>query len=308
MRLSPQRSGFTLIELLVVITIISILVALLLAAVQRVREAASRTQCANNLKQIGLALHLHHDTYKAFPSNGGWDKKQKIKAVDGAFTFVTVKDAASGITFHWGVGEPGRLPHDQTGSWAYAILPFIEQQNMHLQRAWTEPVALYICPSRRRAEAKKPQNDEYGEYNGGGWSWAHTDYGANAHVIPNRPRCLSVAYITDGTANTVLVGEKAMSPTNYQRPTWYWDEPFFLGGSGGTQRGFAGPKQSDGVSIVQDSVNMGFAYRYNWGSAHPGGAQFLFADGSVRQLRYGLPSGTVLALLTPHGGELVPEH
>jgi prepilin-type processing-associated H-X9-DG protein len=165
---------------------------------------------------------------------------------------------------------------------------------------------LCICPSRRTAQTKKPEDDAFGAYQGGGWAWGHIDYGANAHVIPNRPNLRRRASITDGTSNTVLVGEKAMHPRNYVAPTWYWDEPFFLGGSGGTQRGFAG-QRGEGTTIVRDSPDMGLLFRYNWGSAHPAGAQFLFADGSVRQLRYGLPNSTVLALLTPQGGEVADE-
>src|SRR5262245_46642638 len=95
------RLGFTLIELLVVVAIIGILIALLLPAVQRVREAASRVSCQNNLKQLGLAIHHHHDLYERFPS-GGWG-------------------------WYW-VGEPSRpSDHTQPGGWAYNLLPFVEQ-------------------------------------------------------------------------------------------------------------------------------------------------------------------------------------
>jgi prepilin-type processing-associated H-X9-DG protein len=88
--------------------------------------------------------------------------------------------------------------------------------------------------------------------------------------------------------------------------SWYWDEPFFTGGAGGTQRG-KGPIAGDGTSVVQDNVNMGDAFRYNWGSAHLGGAQFLFADGSVRMVAFGTSATTVLALMTPNGSELIPD-
>jgi prepilin-type processing-associated H-X9-DG protein len=296
-----------LIELLVVIAIIALLMGLLLAAVQRVREAAARIACANHLKQIGLGLQMHHDTYHIFPSNGGWDGRQRIRAVDGLPVYVTVQDATLPFAWFLGVGEPYRPVRDQTGSWAYAILPFIEQESMFRTRAWTEPVKLYACPSRRPAIAQYPVDDEYGSYNGGGWKWGKTDYAANAHAMPNRPHCLSLAAFTDGTSHTVLAGEKAMHPKNYTTGTWYWDEPFFTGGSGGTQRGFGQVNQGEGVTVLRDATNMGFAFRYNWGSPHPAGAQFLFADGSVRTVSYRTPPAQVLAILTPRGGEVAPE-
>ena len=305
--LPSRRQAFTLIELLVVLAIIAVLVGLILAAVQRVREAANRIRCEDHLREIGLAMHQHHDVHSCFPSNGGWDGQETIQAVDGSSTTVWVKEFEFGLTFTWGVGEPGRMPWDQQGSWAYAILPFIEQQNMFNLRTWTEPVVIYFCPSRRRPAARPAHDDQYGIYQGGGWAWAPIDYAANALVIPNRPVCLRIADIVDGTSHTVLIGEKSLNPQNYQTGTWYWDEPFFTGGSGGTQRGF-GFAPGEGVTILRDDRSMGLTFRYNWGSAHRAGAQFLFADGSVRQLDYGTPPATVEALLTPSGGEFVPDN
>jgi prepilin-type N-terminal cleavage/methylation domain-containing protein/prepilin-type processing-associated H-X9-DG protein len=292
------RHGFTLIELLVVIGIIAVLLALLLAAVQQVREAANRIACASNLRQMGLALQQHHDTFGMLPSNGGWDGQQTITSASGQPTRVMTVEF-NGLPPHiWGVGDPKRTCVDQTGSWAYAILPFLEQQAMHRERAWTYAVKLYACPSRRPAEVQAviPQ-DEYATYTGGGWSWGKTDYAANGLVIANRPQCLGLAQLTDGTANTVLVGEKAMSPKNYRTGTWYWDEPFFLGGAGGTAR--------DGTQVLRDRLDVVFIF--NWGAAHRSGAQFLFADGHVRLLTFDTPAGVVKAMLTPNGGEVMPD-
>src|SRR6266481_9147861 len=109
MKHSVSRLGFTLIELLVVIAIIGVLIALLLPAVQKVREAASRTQCANNLKQIGLAMHNFHDTYGLFPNQGG--------------------QAHSGIAYD-SSGTPLGIKY-QTAGWLFQILPFIEQDNLY---------------------------------------------------------------------------------------------------------------------------------------------------------------------------------
>ena len=116
-------------------------------------------------------------------------------------------------------------------------------------------------------------------------------------VIPKLPRCVRIAEFLDGTSQTILVGEKAMSPLLYELPTWYWDEPFFLGGSDSTVR--------KGRRVVPDYFAAPSRYVDNWGSAHPGGAQFGFADGSLRLLQHGTPSRTVRALLTPRGGEYV---
>jgi len=213
------RRAFTLIELLVVMAIIAVLVGLLMSGVQKVREAASRMSCSNNLHQIGLGMQMHHDTYGVFPSNGGWDGRQSIVSSSGQPTFVGTNIQGKPPNI-WGVGDPQLAPFTQTGSWAYAILPFIEQQQMYQQRVWTVGIKLFMCPSRRSPDPQLvPNKDEYSTYNGGGWAWGKTDYAANALVIPKRPLCLRIANLTDGTSQTVLAGEKAMAPKNYATGT-----------------------------------------------------------------------------------------
>ena len=290
-----KRSGLTLIETLVVIAIIGTLIGLLLPAVMHVREAASRIQCANHLKQIGLALTQHHDSYGVLPSNGGWDGRQQIPSESGAPTYVSTTEPGH-APYYYGVGAPLFLPAMQTGSWAYAILPFLEQQNMYQQRAWFDAVTIYDCPSRRLALPQTaPAADPFGSYQTGGWPWGKIDYAANAAVISNRPVVLSFAAISDGLSQTILVGEKAMDRSLYSTGTWFWDEPFFVGGSGGTMRG-----END---VLRDAP-MGLAFRQNWGSAHTSGAQFLFADGSVHLIPFGTDATLILALRTPAGGEV----
>jgi prepilin-type N-terminal cleavage/methylation domain-containing protein/prepilin-type processing-associated H-X9-DG protein len=290
-----QRHAFTLLELLVVIAIIAVLIGLLLPAVQKVRESASRTECANHLKQLGLALTQHHDTYGVLPSNGGWDGRQQILSTRGFPTYVSTTEPGH-PTYYYGVGDPMLMPNNQTGSWAYAILPFVEQQNMYQSRSWIDPVKLYYCPSRRLAQALTcPSSDQYASYQTGGWPWGKTDYAANGAVINNRPLCRSFAQITDGLSQTILIGEKAMDRTLYTTGTWFWDEPFFVGGSGGTMR-------LEG-QVLRDAAGIDF--RQNWGSAHTAGAQFLFADGSVHLIPFGTGPNLVNALRTPAGGEVV---
>jgi len=295
-----KRRGFTLLELLVVIAISAVLLSLLLPAVQKAREAASRIQCANNLHQIGLALHQFHDIYLVLPCDGGWDGVQTIlTTAQQPFTPSTTDFGLPGApTFLWGVGDPLHSPQNQTGSWAFAILPFLEQQNIFQNRDWTTSVSGFACPSRRMAQVELPIDDSYGNYNGGGWVWGgKTDYACNILTLPLRPTCLSLTEITDGTSQTILIGEKAADPKVMTPHSWYWDEPLFLGGSGGTSRG--------GFLILQDAI--GINYKGNWGSAHSGGAQFLFGDGSVHLLAFGTPWMTVLALSTPDGGDVVPD-
>ncbi len=297
-----SQSGFTLVELLVVVGIIGILVSLILPAVQRAREAASRIRCVNHLHQIGLALHKHHNRFGSFPGNGGWDASQKIADVNGNLTYISSTDDMGDngpILYYWGVGDPERLGPDQPGSWAFSILPQIEQMNVFQQREWKVAIGVYACPSRRSAIAMKaPLIDDYGSYVTGGWPWGKTDYAANALVVPNRPKVVRFAEIIDGTSNTLLVGEKSLDPKNYVSGTWYFDEPFFSGGSAGTAR--------FGTKVLHDAPGVNF--QNNWGSAHPGVCNFLFGDGHVSGLSFTTDSGIVQALLTPDGKEVVSAH
>ena len=293
------RRAFTLIELLVVIAISAILIGLILAAVQSAREVAMRTRCRNNLRQIGLATQNFHDTQKTLPSNGGWNGSQKIQAKNETWFTPATLDAATGQTFYWGTGDAKLNSREQTGSWAFTILPYEEQDAVFLTRTWRAAVTIYFCPSRRTPQSSIAQNDADGTYVGGGWDWGKTDYAANGLVVPNRPNRLTFSDIRDGLSNTILAGEKAMRPDHYYSGSWYWDEPYFLGGSGGTQR--------NGTLLLRDSPNMGYAFRYNWGAAHPSSVNFVFCDGSVRQVAYQVSTNSVKALLTPSGGEVTPD-
>jgi prepilin-type N-terminal cleavage/methylation domain-containing protein/prepilin-type processing-associated H-X9-DG protein len=296
MRHRPKRPAFTLVELLVVIAIIG----LLLPAVQKTREAAFRLRCGNQLRQIGLAMHQHHGVHQVFPSNGGPAPggPEAIPAAGGGTAFVFTHDADLTYSYFWGVGTPAS-PEQQGGSWAYALLPFVEQDAMYRERAWTVALPLYICRSRRLVRAETPVDDVHGTYGGAGWGWGKTDYAANGQVVLPRPTCKRIADIIDGTTNTILVGEKALDPTVYATASWWWDEPFFLGGSGGTMR--------TGNRVLPDSLCVTANCRDQWGSAHPGTAQFLFADGGVRAIAHGPPANVMAALLSPAGGEPTPD-
>ncbi|HEY1192412.1 MAG TPA: DUF1559 domain-containing protein [Gemmata sp.] len=298
---TSRRPGFTLIELLVAVAIIAVLIGLLLPAVQKVREAAARMKCQSQMKQVGLALHQHHDAHRVLPSNGGWDGKQTIPAKGGGTFVAATYDNQLGQTFRFGVGDPALAPPAQLGSWLFAILPFIEQQAAHSGRAWTVAVPIYLCPARRPPVAQvMVPSDEFGTYTSGGWEWGKTDYAGTDLIFrnfePGTNPCRVLAAITDGTSQTLLVGEKATDPQVQRPDNWYWDEPFFVGGSRGTTR--------TGVLIMRDAPGNNF--KQNWGAAHPSGANFLFADGSVRALRHDSPWNVIGAFLTPAGGEVAP--
>jgi prepilin-type N-terminal cleavage/methylation domain-containing protein len=293
-----RRRAFTLIELLVVISIIAVLIGLLIPAVQKIREAALRTRCINNLKQIGTALHQFHDTNGVFPSNGGWDDKQTIAAADGSQFTPQTFDYTTGQTYRWGAGDPKLKPKDQTGSWGYSILPQIEQGAVFQQQSWASPITVYICPARRLAEAKLVMDDQFGRYQSGGLVWGgRTDYAVNLVAFANRPTVYSTAKFTDGLSSTIFAGEKAFDIVA-QADSWYWDEPVYLGGSKGTSRG--------DIGLVRDTPGMSHeAFKDHWGSAHPSGVNFLYGDSSVHMVSFDVDISKIAALLTPDGGEVV---
>jgi prepilin-type N-terminal cleavage/methylation domain-containing protein/prepilin-type processing-associated H-X9-DG protein len=293
-----RRRAFSLVELLVAIAILGTLLALLVPAIQGIRASVHRASCANNFRQIGIALNDFTTAQRCLPSNGGWDGKQTIKDLDGSEITVWTQVYAMSRTFTWGVGEPSRATSDQTGPWLYTILPYLDQQAVYQNRSWDTPIPVYICPSRRPNVPLKTQNDKYGASFGGDWNWAHCDYAGNRFLFPNRPVCVTPIQITDGISNTIMVGEKVMDPATYLSGSWYWDEPYFVGGSDNSAR--------RGLKLLQDAVGVDVVQ--NWGSAHASSANFLFADGSVRELTYGLAPNVMLALLTHNESDFVPDY
>jgi len=312
------RNAFTLVELLVVIAIIGVLVALLLPAVQAAREAARRSQCSNNLKQLGLAMHNYHVTFRAFPYNGH-------------------PQVGSGSTMQRGP------------SWLFRILPFMEQGNAvdsaidsgdwSLQDGSSPNTALLntlrvdgvICPSSPLPETAvwngvELQTSSYvgieGSYYVGGTSVTtapqpyHDGYGrANYNgVVSIAEYRIAMRSITDGTSNTMMISEQSdyqIDSSNNKvdlRSSGYWGGAWSCG---------AGARNwTQNVTTIRHPINGGYggagntaAYNANIPllSAHPGGVQATFADGSVHFLPETINFATFTALADRRDGTVVGE-
>jgi len=280
--LLSARKGFTLIELLVVIAIIAVLIALLLPAVQQAREAARRSQCKNNLKQIGLALHTYHDTVHVFPP-----------------LFVTPVNSTGAASQNDAL-KSGRTGHEPSWGWAAFLLPYIEQTALYHAGQIAEGgyildapnvirtvISVYRCPSdnMKRIPKESTWNDRTNpSHQAAGGNYV----AANNHADPKREgkdgptgaffkdSSTSLKDITDGTSNTIAIGERDVIKGNgYTAPTW----------AGCLNCGH-------GTDFVYDTGGTG-AYRINapvtggehgriFSSEHTGGAHFLLFDGSVR--------------------------
>ena len=286
-RPSRPQAGFTLIELLVVIAIIAVLIGLLLPAVQKVREAAARVQCANNLKQIGLAVHVHHDTLGAFPSAG--------------FPYAAPRTMAGGTPADY---------RTQWWSWAYQILPYIEQNNLWANSDDTvvaaTPVKIYFCPSRRSPVVLSGgywQNVPYPramiDYAGNaGTSNAGYDgagiygIGSDGVVVETGIARVTTASITDGLSATILVGEKRMNRTLVTSQCQADDNDGYVGGlEDDTARWGAFPPEPDYTGSA-DSFATIHPHIFQFGSSHPGVVQLVFCDGSVQRVQYGVAPET----------------
>ena len=314
--------GFTLVELLVVITIIGILIALLLPAVQAAREAARRVQCCNNLKQLSLACLNHEEIHGFYPS-GGWS---------AAWT-----------------GDPDRgFGRRQPGGWVYSILPYSEQQALYdlgqdgdsgepfsqtqrngaVQRDQV-PLTMLICPTRRSAvlyprprwvngylwyyNAGSYQNpsvvgsggldyasnagDYYGSCPGprsiaqaeSSFDWSECGTLTSTGVISARSEIM-IAQITDGTSNTYLLGEKNV------QPDWYftgWDHADDAGVFEGHRHDVArwtGHQGDVDPPVFEPPLpdTPGYMVTTTFGSAHSGGLHMSMCDGSVQFINYSI--------------------
>ncbi len=311
-----SRFAFTLIELLVVIAIVAVLIGLLLPAVQKVRDAAARAQCQNNLKQLGLALHGFESAQQVFPASG------------------------------WTTSGPGN-PSGKYVGWRPLILPHIEQANLQklydFNMNWWEgtnavaaavPVKVFQCPSvPQRADVlsaiAKPPRPAITFSN----PIAPTDYEAIMGVQPssinphlpnaiytstNRYSVLSrnsrtrMTDITDGTASTIMVAEASARPLVFRLRS---AQPSLSNDQGIGWADSEGPFSLDGASSDGSTEGCGLSCSYAMNkkndnepfSFHSGGTNFLYADGHVALLRDSVPLQVLAVQCTMNAGEVVNE-
>jgi prepilin-type processing-associated H-X9-DG protein len=304
--LRPTRSArrplaFTLTELLAALAIVSVLVGMLLAAVQKAREAANRAQCLSNLKQLGLAMHGYHDTHGSFPH-----------AYDWRALFTNPSHILDGK--QWIV----------TKSWATLILPFLEQDNLERQGYAVyqgRDLPVYHCPSDPRSigvwTGQRLGTNGLTDYLAvtgtdtfqpslSGYAWRDRSDGTlfgSSHV--------RIADITDGTSTTLLLGERPPSQDLYMG-WWTWSAFDASLGVRDTFMFYAteainDPKSPSCTRLLPEKFRPGqgnFCDVHHFWSQHPGGANWAFADGSVRFLSYANAS-IMPALATRAGGEVV---
>ena len=299
-----KRHAFTLIELLVVIAIIAILIALLVPAVQKVRAAAARLQCQNNLKQIGLALHNYHDGSKRFPSG----IMVPLGAASGEVTPASCpKCSDAPIANHW-------------GSWLTWILPFMDQGSLYEQLTLTSReyaysngpnsfgatvIPAYICPM----DYVPLQTIQYNTYyfgvnsyfgNAGTIAWPVSSASLNGVLYYNSS--VRITDITDGASNTFLAGERySKDPTMIDTDLadwrgWAWTN---YNSGGDNLADTSWPINSHASVIGQDPRKC------NFGSGHSGGANFVLCDGSVHFVSDQMPIVTLQRLSVPNDGHPV---
>lgn len=323
-----RRSAFTLIELLVVITIISILIALLLPAVQRVRESANRTQCLNNLKQIGVALQNYEGAHKHFPPGYFFIPGSKpAPTTPLAPALNKVLDSGFWLSLITGIPYLG-IDTAPGWGWAAYLLPQIEQDALARQIVFNEymdmakfdavrtaPVPIYICPSDYHTgvftvynEFNSPlveaHTNSYAACHGSG-----ADIGEqvdNGSGVFYRNSNMRIAEIADGTSSTFAIGE---------RSALFVQAPWAGAVSRGSVRTTPGAPVYTVVveeAPVQTMARIGrlplqdpYSTPYDFYSGHRQLVNFLYCDGSVRSLSSAVSVPTLQGLATRSGGEVI---
>ncbi|MCA8986459.1 MAG: DUF1559 domain-containing protein [Planctomycetaceae bacterium] len=328
--MKKTRQGFTLIELLVVIAIIAILVALLLPAVQQAREAARRSSCKNNLKQIGLAMHNYHDVYSMFPLGA------PVK-VTGATSIDVFSSAWTAI-----------LPFIEEAALTDLYVSEIPWEKQAVQVARTV-IDVYQCPSDTGSDpvvlaamavipSVVPAKDTFGGLDyllskGSTTNWCLNPTGLTGKGMFDWNRSVRFRDVVDGTSNTICVGEGSsgsefticegqgcVTPATGGQPTQVWIIPqvseatfkAVLGGPFGSVFGTtADPLNKNPVTesffVDLSSCSDAGEAVSNFRSPHQGGGQFALADGSVRFISENIDQTTYNSLASVQGGEVVGE-
>jgi prepilin-type N-terminal cleavage/methylation domain-containing protein len=281
---SKPLHGFTLVELLVVISIIGVLIALLLPAVQAAREASRRTQCTNHLKQIGLAFQNHHSTHGYFPT-GGWNW-------DDAPTYVN--------------DRPLTGP-DQKAGWGFQILPYAEAQNVWQAGpvvAIGTPISFFFCPTRRSPQVVDHIDNYDPPINGGSIAHALCDYAASnreLNGVVQRYEPVNLSQVTDGTSHTLLAADKRLNlaflgewqDDDNEGYTSGWNEDTIRSAKKSPSPDLYGDDDADGEKL--------------FGSSHPGTINAALVDGSVRSISMDVDKDTFRRLGDIAGGEQLDE-
>ncbi len=239
-------------------------------------------------------MQANVDAFGFFPGNGG----PPAEAVDTPDVRTGFPDSEA---FRWGYADPRRAGRLQTGCWAYAILPYIGEEEAFRTCDHTRAVPTYYIPARRPAKAQQvPKADPvYAKWtyqDAGLGPWGRTDYAANDQVVlGGAGNVMRPAGVRDGLAETALVAEKVLDTRAVKAGGWYWDEPIVLGGSGGTGR--------KGDRLLRDADDLLEDVADNWGSPDAVGVWFLFCDGHTRLFNYKTPRKLVAGVISPNGGE-----
>lgn len=322
-KLSSYRQGFTLIELLVVIAIIAILVALLLPAVQQAREAARRSSCKNNLKQIGLAMHNYHDTHRVFPPaviNPGCngcnaapipaDLIINVRNITGhllILPFVEQAPLYDQIDFSQPVGLSAHADvTDPSAAGAAANMAAIKNQRISVFACPSDPddkpgtstatSSHYYSTGYHRTSYGMISRTWNDNANNGNLFWRSSTNTASLRSAFGINGAAKMRDITDGTSNTIFMCETSMgkSSTNYG-PYWgTWTNTFWL-------------QMSYGINTPVNSTNPK-PFAWTPGSQHDGGCHVVLADGSVRFISENTNEPTLLDLVSISDGQVIGEY